>query len=274
MVVGLVNGGDSKSFIIERAVSGLICEMVVDVDATHTPISFLNTYLGDALITLELLSTSGERKMLVNKMPIIDIMEFSQSKEGFISLTGTLSNTNTATVKGLIPVGLFGSVPFDSDISLEVTISAGNSNISTISLRTVDSLEYSYHYNKFTKLQVLTGVKDKDFDLKSFSTILIPVSALTTSTVFNLVGSNNKTLKLSKDDLIDMANLSNDICYHGDSNSIYGVGRNIILNVSKFTELRMTRDTVTSFDMFVHSFIVASKLGISEKYNENLRVTF
>lgn len=269
----LGNSGDILNISIEKPIAGIFISGNVPYNAITDDLT-ARVYITSALDKLELSAhykgKNGESTTLFNALKGSILAEFSQFQEG--AVLSTDDGATFMTVKFYLPLTNGGSMAFDNDQTLEVSIKNDNST-GAFELHGIELPILSPDFLKFTKHSVQDGQTEKVFPLQNQEKIIIPTSAMSTDVVLEIRYTNGMVVRYGINELRSIANLSNDIVYNHKGIIVSGAGDHFILDVSTAESLQVLRTNTTAFDLVFQTSIVMDNLKEVKRVNEKLTDT-
>lgn len=239
-------------------------------ESTANSVNLLDKIVATSTASAKLIDKGGNVKPLFNNIPMQALFELSQFEEGSHRFEGNWGYF-------YLPLGYRGNVPFNNDENLEITLNVVDDYVvGVLYAYAVESHQFTNLLYEYEQLTVGTDVKEKEFDVTKFEKIAIPVSALTASLELMMTNSNGHTSRYSKDELYSIGMLSNDKVYggyitattSGNNTDVHldNFGKYIILDVSSFKNIQISRTSTTAFDIIAQMTYIVAK--VSNKVKE------
>lgn len=270
MKIGTLNGGEEKTFTIEKPLSGvllLLNQSIAGIPSIDTEVlTSFQPITDNVLLTSIYKSKDGSSETMYNSQTATVLGELGQYEDGVISST---HNGTGLDVWLYVPFAFSGNLQFNNDQTLSLTISSIANDISAV-VYGVEAPVMSPDFIKLAKLSVQQGQTEKVFALQDVEKIIIPASAITATTTLELKHTNGISTRYGKQELEALAKLTNDICYNGCGHIVSGYGQFFILDVKTVTSIEILRSSTTAFDIIAQSSIVSKELKEAVKVNSGL----
>ena len=276
MLLGPVQGGASPTLTVEKPFSHL--NVKINLSATgKTALSgastikevdqFLENLNNSIVVTAAIKEKDGTQTNLFNARNLIDLMEFSQEAEGLIKL-----DSENSCIRGRIELTKLGAIPFNNDEEFRLILSTKvHPTYSSVEFRAMESPLTAQDVIRWHTLDV-GSESQKNFDVSDYGKIMIPLSAFTNSMDLQFHYSNGKSISWNKENIYESGYLLNDIVYNLDGKLIKsGFHEYAILDVSMVRDIKMYRNSTTSFRMLVINQELLPSAEESQAQNEALK---
>ncbi|GEM_PF-6394234 len=269
MILGTVNDGDvlGKDFNIEKPFCGLAVvvrvasdSIGIKEDGTENFTKNLIEKIGNNItVSAYYKQKSGKGKYYFSAFNLMQLLELSQHEEGVVKV---IRDGLDYVIKGYLPLSNTGAIAFNNDETMTVTVVGGKDFKYNMDLYTVELSQVAHDYLEYSRLSVLEGQREKKFDLRGYEKIMIPLSAISRTTIVSLDYTNGITCRYNREELEAMGLLINDVCYSNGANTVYGFGHHAILDCSNIVDVDIRRDSTTAFDIVaIKTRLVSDVIG-------------
>lgn len=257
MQLATIPQGLTKTIFVENPLSAIIVEanyaneLIPANSNTLTEFSTLKTELSGAKISVLHKTKDNKVIHLYTKEELIQLIEFNQKGEGVIPVSQPTSTTRN--LQGVLTIGENGSIPFNNDETLEITVD--NSCQVDLNLHVLETPVLSPTFVQLNSQTIQGDRKTKTFDLTDVVEISIPWTCIHTNTELTFTASNGVTCRYGKVQLETIDSLTNDSVYATPYGMIHR-GTSVVLDVSEFVTLRWDRDTTSSISFLTKEYKV------------------
>ena len=275
MKLGTVLSNTEQRFEIEKPIValGFKVEIAAAIDTTTRDniVTSLENIADGLTLSVQYKSKNGETIRPMNAISLIALLEYAQHHEGVIILDHD-KVSGKSTIKGMVPLSNSGSLSFNNDETLILNVKS-SVDWGDCDVYTIENPTFGFDFNDWTTLDMPQGTKERLFPVKKYDSVMIPLSALTASTVVTFHYTNGRSVDFTKDELIMVGETVNDICYNAKGNSISGYGVYAIVDLDAVKDIEITRSSTSFFSMLAVETPIVGNLKEVQKVNGALTHT-
>lgn len=208
------------------------------------------------LVTAILESKDGKKDWRFDNVNLFSLLEHAQIKGvAQIVLDVNFDNNDEGILRCTLPMGNPGSLTFNEDerLILEVTYNGFpvlvNSHFGNLDVFTLESVERATTYNKYEKINILSGQANRQIPVSNYESLMIPRSAIDSTFELLVTGTNGLQARYESQELFSLTTITNDALINLGGWSLPGFGNYVILNVEAYTFIEIRRQVTTAFEI-------------------------
>jgi len=216
---------------------------------------------------------NGNTTWPFNSFNLDALLEWAQADEGHIAIKYETTGT-TYTLKAFLPLAQNGAIQFSNDETMEIEIVYDSAEISAVAIELIESPVAAPMWNKFERITVRDGDKEKDIKLDGIETLMIPLESVQTNTKITFYYSNGNNITWTREKMEAVGFRINDVCYNVNGMVVSGFGRYAIFDVSTVNKVEVRRSETDAFDFITQTQeMVSTDVRLIAETNSNLKDT-